>query len=229
MEKGSCSAGGAAAAKTGSCGTGGGDAKKGCPIQKCLLAMLIGGVLMFVWFGVSWMVLPWHKSTLGSLKEEAAIAKVLTKPKAETKSGVYILPWTDMGKSAPKFDKPFVFMSVSADGVDPKQVMNQRLLRGLFVCFFMAGLLACLLSKTGCCGGCPAAFSLKVGLIAGLASFMPQFILFGFPLKYTLVGIADCVIAFTVAGGAMGRFAYGMKLGCTKGSCGPKPAGSCGA
>jgi hypothetical protein len=78
--------------------------------------------------------------------------------------------------------------------------------------------------------GCPAATSLKIGLIAGLAGFMPGLIWFGFPMHWTLVGIADSVIAFTIAGAVMGRVALGMKFGCSKGSCGPTPpAGSCGA
>lgn len=228
MEKGSCSAGAPEAAKTGSCGTGGAGGKKSCPVMKCLLAILIGGVLMFAWFGISWMVLPWHKTGISGFKDEAAVVKVLNKNAAG--SGIYILPWTDMGKTEQKFEKPFVFMSVKADGIAVKKDMNKRLLRDLCLCFFLAGLLACLLKKTGCCGGCPAAFSFKVGLIAGLAGFIPNLIWFGFPLHWTLVGLADCVIAFTIAGAAMGRFAFGMKLGCAKGSCGPTPpAGSCGA
>lgn len=223
MEKGSCSASASEAASGGSCGGGG---KKGCAVHKCLLATLIGGVLIFAWFGISWMVLPWHKTTMAGFKDEAAVVKVLSKNAAD--SGIYTAPWTNFGKDEQKTQKPFVFMSVRAEGMDVKGGMNERMLKDFFVCLFMAGLLACLLKKI-CCGGCPGAFSLKVGLIAGLAGYMPHFIWFGFPIKYTLVGIADCVIAFTIAGAMMGKFAYGMKLGCAKGACGTKPPGSCGA
>jgi hypothetical protein len=228
MEKGSCSAGAGDAAKTGSCGSGNG---KGCGVSKCLGAMLLGGILIFAWFGISWMVLPWHKTTMMGFKDEAAVVKVLAKN--ATASGVYVAPWTDFGKTEQKTEKPFVFMSVKAEGMDVKNGMNERMLKDFFVCLFMAGLLACLLKKSS---GCPGALGIKVGLIAGLAGYMPHFIWFGFPIKYTLVGIADCVIAFTLAGAIVGKFVYGMKLGCcaqgscgTKGDCGTKPTGSCGA
>src|SRR5881397_2201976 len=51
---------------------------------------LIGGLVLFAWGVVSWMLLPWHLATLEKFKDEAKVAQALTAN--ATKSGVYLLP-----------------------------------------------------------------------------------------------------------------------------------------
>jgi hypothetical protein len=54
------------------------------------LGGLIGGLVLFAWGVVSWMLLPWHLATLEKFKDEAKVAQALTAN--ATKSGVYLLP-----------------------------------------------------------------------------------------------------------------------------------------
>jgi hypothetical protein len=54
------------------------------------LGGLIGGLVLFAWGVVSWMLLPWHLATLEKFKDEAKVAQALTAN--ATTSGVYLLP-----------------------------------------------------------------------------------------------------------------------------------------
>jgi hypothetical protein len=51
----------------------GGDAKA----RSIVLGAVLGGVTVFVWSAVSWMLLPWHESSMKSFADEAAVAQVI--------------------------------------------------------------------------------------------------------------------------------------------------------
>jgi len=59
-------------------------------LKSISLGGLIGGLVLFAWGVVSWMLLPWHLATLEKFKDEAKVAQALTAN--ATKSGVYLLP-----------------------------------------------------------------------------------------------------------------------------------------
>src|SRR5207247_8551108 len=59
-------------------------------LKSLSLGGLIGGLVLFAWGVVSWMLLPWHLATLEKFKDEAKVAQALTAN--ATKSGVYLLP-----------------------------------------------------------------------------------------------------------------------------------------
>ncbi len=203
--------------------------KGGCGASACVGTLirgaLIGGVVMFVYLYASWMLLPWHKTTTMSFKSDRAVAAALT-ANAE-QSGVYLLPRVDAGaadatKMAPaKVEKPFAFVSVFNDGIDAKNMRNQ-LIRQFVLCLFSAMILTCLLKKAAC-GGCPKLFSFKVGLLVAVLHYVPNMIWYQFPVKYSLVGMADDIISITLAGVV-------LSMCCAKkaGSCGTEKKGSCG-
>src|SRR3989442_1654297 len=59
-------------------------------LKSLLLGGILGGLVLFAWGVVSWMLLPWHLATLEKFKDEAKVAQALTAN--ATKSGVYLLP-----------------------------------------------------------------------------------------------------------------------------------------
>src|SRR5438094_7933582 len=59
-------------------------------LKSLSLGGLIGGLVLFAWGVVSWMLLPWHLATLEKFKDEANVAQALTAN--APKSGVYLLP-----------------------------------------------------------------------------------------------------------------------------------------
>lgn len=53
--------------------------RKGARMNKSLiLGGLLGGLPLFVWGSISWMVLPWHLMTLEKFKDEATVAQALS-------------------------------------------------------------------------------------------------------------------------------------------------------
>jgi hypothetical protein len=210
MEKGSC-------APAGDC--------KGTSCGKIIKGAILGGLIIWAWFALSWHVLPWHANSMMAFKDEKAVAAVIEKNAPD--SGVYILPFTNMGKEEQKVEKPMVFANVYAPGVNVKDDMMKMMLGALAMSVVMAGFLSCLLTKK-VEGFCPVAFSVKTGLLVGLGAMLPNFIFYHFPLSWTLTGIADFMISFGLVGAVVGKCVMKMKLGmCPKSACGPD-TGSCG-
>lgn len=203
----------------GSCGTGGG--KEKC-CGKMFLGALLGGIVMFAWISISWMLLPLHKNDVASFKDEKAVATAIGKNISG--DGTYVIPYTNMGKDKAKTDKPYAYVVVKADGVDVTN-MNPQLLKEFGLCFFLAAMLGCLLKKTAGCGCCPVLISCKVGLLAGLAAYIPNYIWFHFPLNGALVGVFETVVGFMLAGLVIAKCVFKMPIGkaaCGMGACGTK-------
>jgi len=51
---------------------------------------VLGGLTMFLWGNVSWMLLHWHQASLLSFRNEVAVAQVLIEN--TPRAGVYVLP-----------------------------------------------------------------------------------------------------------------------------------------
>jgi hypothetical protein len=213
MDKGSCS--------PSPCGSDG-----GTKCGKIIKGALLGGLVMFVWFFISWHVLPWHSNSLVAFTKESEVATAIAKNAPE--SNVYVIPFTDMGKAPQATDKPFAFVSVFTPGVNVKDTMPQMMIGAFIMSVLLAGGLSCLLTKK-VEGYCPLAFSVKVGFLTGIAAYGPSFIFYHFPTNWCLVGIADQVISFALVGAIVGKCIMKMKLGmqCGASACGPS-TGSCG-
>ncbi len=130
--------------KTGSCGekTGGcGDNKMGacggksqcCP-GTIIAGAVVGGIVMFIWFSLSWMVLPWHHD-VKSFTSDQETANLLSH--VAPQSGVYLLP--KMGDK-PSDIKPFAFVSVFDKGVGADD-MKKSMIKDFLLCLFGAALL----------------------------------------------------------------------------------------
>lgn len=198
--------------EAGACGP-----EKGKCCAKIIKGAILGGLVIFFWFMLSWHVIPWHANSLMGFKDEKAVATALSKSAPD--SGVYVLPFTNMGKTEQKTEKPFAFVSVFAPGVNMKDSMPSMMIGALVMSMLMAGFLSCLLSKK-VDGFCPVAFSMKIGLLAGIAAHAPNYIFYHFPLSWTLTGIADNVIAFALAGAVVGKCVLKLKLGmCPASAC----------
>ncbi len=258
-EKGSCGITPAAGACSttpakGSCGTATAAGACSTGKQKCcgklLLSAIAGGIVMFAWISISWMLLPLHKGEISGFKNEKAVATVLGQN--ITGDGIYALPAPSMDKAPAKSAgkekkskvaaakpaaaakpvpnvKPYAYVVVKADGIDVAGSVKPALAREFILCLFLAGLLGCILKKTGgCC--CPVGLSFKIGLIAGVAGYMPNFIWFHFPLNSALVGVFETLVGFVLAGFVISKFVLDLPLGgkcatktdCAKLACGTK-------
>jgi hypothetical protein len=206
------------------------------PKGKCcgllLKGALLGGIMMFLYFSASWMLLPWHMSTMSSFKNEKAVAKVLL-DNAPT-SGIYVLPFRTDPKVPASVDKPFAFVSVMTEGFDCVKNLGPMMAKEFALCLVLAGLLTCLLKKQSC--GCPVAFSMKAGALVALAHNVPNFIFWHYPANFTLVSAADDFLAITLAGLVISKCVLkcgveavcAPKCKCGKANCSCGAGGACG-
>lgn len=202
-----------------SCGS-----KKECCFGTLIKGALVGGIMMFLWFWASWMALPWHKDTVMSFKQERPMASVLAN--LAPTDGVYVLPFvTDpkTGAVGPEaVTKPYAFLSIYHEGYATGDMKHQMLLQGL-LCLLGGLLLTKFLKKTpeGCC---PVGCSIALGVFVGAFAYLPNLIWFHFPVKYSLAGMADCIIAITLAGLFISKLVLRQgKSGCLSGcGCGGK-------
>ena len=178
---------------------------------KLILGSLLGGAVLFAWGMVSWMVLPWHNSTLTGFKNEDQFEEVLKIHAPE--KGVYVFPGmchfesnlseaekkAMMEKSYEKMEKgPYVFAVVSPNGSGS---MTKCMIFGFIIQCLGAMLVTWLLSKTNfSCYMGRVIFTVVFGLGAGVVCFLPGWNWWGFPLNYTIVSMLDLIAGWFLAG-----------------------------
>lgn len=184
-------------------------------MKRILLGGLSGGIVLFVWGFVSWMVLPWHNVTLNAFGDENAMVAAVA-ANAPTR-GIYMIPGEQemAGLSAEEkaafaeagrkrmAEGPFVFAAVSPQGAGG---MGPALI-GSFLIQFLGAMLATLLLLRAMAMPYLAkvAFVMLLGLFAGIVAHAPYWNWWGFPADYTLVAIADLVIGWFLAGLVIAR------------------------
>ncbi len=176
-------------------------------VKPILLGGLLGGLLLFIWGAFSWMLLPWHTNTLKKFSNEDVVAVTLNAYAPEP--GVYYLPnasgaagteeksvVTEEARPA-MAEGPIVFATIQARAAD----MGGQMARGL-VTHIMAAMLVCwIVLQAG-----QVSFARRFGLVlvfsvaASLVGLVPGWIWLGFSTDYTLVGIADMLISWALAG-----------------------------
>jgi hypothetical protein len=188
-------------------------------MQKSLaLGGVLGGLVLFVWGVVSYMVLPWHTAVLSKFADEAAVARALT---ANTlASGMHILPnphkvepgMTEAHRQAAEEDGvkrmmqgPFMFASVGLTGArDMGQAMGLNVLGNIL----SATLVTWLLLQTSA-----RSYWGRVGFVVVLAfttctiAYVPYWIWWNFSTGFTLVEFADHVIGWFLVGLVLTKFA----------------------
>ncbi len=180
--------------------------------MKTLLKGAIGGgLILFLWGMVSWMVLPFHMNTFQKFKDEGRMERSL-EFNAE-KSGVYVLPncsLFDEGISKEekneikklgqmKMEKgPFAFVVYKANGMGK---MTHGMIKGLLIQFLGAFLVTWLLIKTQIQSFSGRVFFVFVfSLAAGVVTHLPSSNWFGFPAGFVMLDMLDLVIGWTLAG-----------------------------
>lgn len=180
-------------------------------MQKSLiLGGLLGGLVLFVWGSISWVVLPWHIMTFEKFKDEAAVAQALTANALQP--GVYLLPnvhkhdpgMTEEQKRAEEAEGmkrmvqgPAMFAAVTPQGAGG---MSYALLIQLMTGMVGAFLATWLLLKTR-----PVSYWHRVGflvviaLVTAVIAHVPYWNWWNFSTGYTAVTLADLLIGWFLA------------------------------
>jgi hypothetical protein len=179
-------------------------------IKSLLLGSLLGGLVVFAWSAISWMVLPWHNPMMISFGNEAAVAQVLAEN--ATTSGMYIMPGLPAG-----YDKLSGEAKKAADaemeqrgktmgffyGVVLRSAnfdMGKMMIVGFLFDVLAALLVMMLVMKTGgMTYGGRVMFIVTVALAAAVMCVLPNWVWFHYPTMWAVVGMADVVIAWFLA------------------------------
>jgi len=169
-------------------------------------AGILGGITLFIWGALSWMVLPWHTKTIHSFTDEAAITQLIQSNAPI--SGMYFSPaWkqNDTAKDKAQMQGPMVFASVRLEGISSSMTVSMIIsfLTQAIAAFFVAWLL----SKTKGLNYLErVGFVVIFALAAGIVTDIPYWNWFAFDMQYTLVAMADLLIGWFFAGLVLAKF-----------------------
>ena len=157
-----------------------------------------GGLIVFLWSSLSWMVLPFHEKTVGKLTDAAPIVAALQ----GAPSGVYILPNDPTGQMAPT--DPFLFVSYEKKGWGP---MGPSMLAALVIqcvgAFFWTWILGKMPSLTP---KSAALYGAMFGLCVGVLAYLPNTVWWKFSPAFTLLYLVDAVVAWAAASAVVARW-----------------------
>jgi hypothetical protein len=168
--------------------------------MRILIAGLIGGIAMFVWSSIAHIATPLGLVGVSTLPNESAT--VATIAGAVDKGGLYLFPMNMAEEQASAATGPggmLIYNPHAAMGMEPKNLIIE------FVTELAEALLAAwLLSMTAIAGyGMRVAFVTGIGVVGAIATNVPYWNWYTFPLDYTLAAMFVTIVAFFVAGLAM--------------------------
>ena len=180
-------------------------------MKSLVLGALLGGLVAFAWSFVSWMVLPWHNPGMISFGNETAVARVLMDN--ATTSGMYILPGVPAGyakmqgaekKAAEEAMEQRAKTMPFFYGVVLRRAdfdMGKQMAVSVVFDILAALLVTMLVMRTG---GMTYAgrvmFIVTVALAAAVMCVLPNWVWWHYPTTVVVVGMADVVIAWLLAG-----------------------------
>lgn len=164
---------------------------------RLLIGGLLGGIILFAWSAISWMVLPWHMQTMHGFKDEAAIIQAVKANATET--GVYFLPLQGQHADVTQVQAPgpMVVAAVSQEGMTS---MVPSLIRGLIAAIIAALLVTWMVMRTNLGYLGRVGFIMIFAIAGSVFTHFAYWNWFHFAADFTLVEIADVLIAWFLAG-----------------------------
>jgi hypothetical protein len=179
-------------------------------IRSLVLGTILGGLVAFLWSGISWEAIGWHEKTLLTFQNEDEVAVAIASH--ITQSGTYLLPGgppqegmtSEQKKAAQevlmqKMQKgPVMFAAIRRGGFGSygRGLAAQALIQ-MAAAFLLTWLL---LQTSGLSYTRRVAFLAVVGLAASVIADLPNWNWWGFSSAYTAVNLADYTLTWLLAG-----------------------------
>lgn len=168
--------------------------------KRILLAGVLGGLALFLWGGLSHMVLGLGDAGMQYLPQQQPVMQALQA--SVPQSGFYMFPQGDKAGNLPA-DKIggahglLIYHPSGASGMRPGQLLNECILN-----IVLATLAAYLLSLAPGLSGYAArvGFIVVVGLITTLMTHVEYWNWYEFPVTYTVANIFDNIVGFLIVG-----------------------------
>ncbi len=190
-------------------------------MRKLIIGTLAGGILIFIWSALSWMVLPTHQDTFKYNANQDALMQMLKEQ--QTADGAYMLPAVDdtkMKHGSSEYQKASKELMDAQTGKPWAILIYGNAMNAMGGGMFACGLLYDLLIALALC--------LAVSASSG-ASFMSRFIIclaigvafackgplsqhnwMGYPLHYIMGDVWDSIMEAAIAGAFISWW-YGRK------------------
>jgi len=157
---------------------------------------IVGGIMVFLWMMVSWMILPLHKVAMNRFVDESEVVSTVTR--YAPKDGIYILPNMD-GRQEVAKGKTFIFMNIKR-GVNFGD-MAAPMAIGVITQIIAAMFATYLLLKTKAMKYWNRVwFVTIVGIFAVLVGVIPAWNWWYFPGNWILFELFDIIIGWFLAG-----------------------------
>lgn len=167
-----------------------------------IFGSLVGGVIVFIWGMVSWMLLPWHEVHFKDFNKPEQVRECILQNAGC--AGIYTLP--SCRTDAVEFYKqqlirgPIMFAAIKPHGGETFN-LAKNLLVELAIAFAGAAIVTYIV-----CQKKKASFEYRVciaalmGVFAGIFVSVPIWNWFHFPISFALVGFFDAIAAWSLAG-----------------------------
>lgn len=181
--------------------------------MKTLLASVVGGIILFMWGFLAWVVLPLHNSSIRDIPGEEVVLSALVS--TGMSKGAYLFPgmnhrdgmteaeeeaarsvWTEKHKRG-----PVGIIVYDPVGVDPD--MPLPMVRGVIICILAAFVVAWMLVRSTAVQGnfvARVAFCGMFGIFLTIAAHLVNWNWMYFPLDYTIAMSVDSLVGWTLAG-----------------------------
>ncbi len=188
-------------------------------MKKFVLASLVGGIVLFVWSMLAWMVLPYHAASLRAVSDEDMLRNALRSSVHE--KGAYAIPHSPaMGSDKAAMDAyvqkvkegPNGMLLYDPSGMDP--MMPGQMVIGLVIYVFSAALAAWFLSRSTAAEGSYFSRVIYCGMLGVFISVVSHLVAWnwmGFPGDFVRDMIIDTIIGWILAGAAIAAFVKAPK------------------
>jgi hypothetical protein len=187
--------------------------------KQLILGSVLGGIVLFLWSAIAWMIIPWPGDPLQKFTDEAAVSRAITAN--APRAGNYLLPNEPKrtpGMTDEQFKAasdaamesgargPMIFAAVRLGPIS----MTKPLIIQFFTQLILA-LLACTLLMKTC--GLPyskrVVFVATIGVIIFIGGHVEEWNWFSFSNAYLLMELGAIVIGWILAALVMAKFVRG--------------------
>lgn len=164
------------------------------PMIRC---SLIGGLIVFLWMMISWMILPMHQTMMNKFTDSSEVTSCITR--YAPRDGIYVIPTWDEVEQQTAAQSPFIFVNIRR-GID-YTTMVPSIICSIITQIIGAALITYLLLHTKAMKYWSRVwFVTIIGLIIAILGMMPAWIWWHFPIAWTILEMFDLVVAWFLGG-----------------------------
>ncbi len=183
-------------------------------MKRIILGGIVGGIILWVWGFVAWVVLPLHLGSMKAVPGESVLVESLNRTLPE--KGVYVIPWMPAetsGLPPGKLEEatneyteklrsgPVSMIFYDPAGKDP--FMTGQMITGLFIFIFAASIVSWLLARSTAVAGSYLSgviFCGMIGVLIAVGTHLSDWNWMGFPFDWSSAMMLDSVVAWLLAG-----------------------------